>query len=225
MLWPDGLKTRPNISSPFGWRIHPITGRRTLHAGVDLTGYGTVRAIAAGTVTAVGTPPGWSDGGVQVWVQHDGFLTRSMHMAAGSPVVRVGQKVAEGQALGTMGMTGGATGVHHHLEVVVNGAQIDPVPFITARLGSTAGGGIAPAPETLEDIVTAHVQLYLYTPNNNLLLVDHLNKTIRELGNRANFERSQFDSLPHTKIAEPLWTQTFRTFAYVTKPNLAPGVA
>jgi len=82
----------------------------------------------------------------------------------------------------------------------------------------------AHAPATLEDIVTAHVQLYLYTPNNNLLLVDHLNMTIRNLGNKPTFERDQFDHLPHTKIAEPLWTQMFRNFDYVTQPNLAPEV-
>jgi hypothetical protein len=93
-----------------------------------------VRAIAPGTVTQVGTPKGWAGGGVQVWVQHDGFLTRSLHLVAGSPTVRVGQRVQEGDALGRMGMTGTATGVHHHLEVVVNGTQIDPVPFIEARL-------------------------------------------------------------------------------------------
>lgn len=81
------------------------------------------------------------------------------------------------------------------------------------------------APATLEDIVTAHVLLYLYTPNNNLLLVDHLNMTIRELGNKPTFERDQFDHLPYTEIEEPLWTQMFRNFAYVTKPNLAPGAA
>lgn len=77
--------------------------------------------------------------------------------------------------------------------------------------------------DPLEDIVTAHVRLYLYTPNNNLLLVDHLNKTIRELGNKATYERGQFDSLPNTKIDDATWTKNFAGFGYVTAPNLAPG--
>lgn len=81
----------------------------------------------------------------------------------------------------------------------------------------------AATPDPLEDMMTAHVRLYLYTLNNNLLLVDHLNKTIRELGNQNTYERRQFDSLPYTAIDDRTWTANFKGFAYVTKPNLAPG--
>lgn len=140
MLWPNGSKTRPNISSPFGPRKSPTAGASSQHRGTDFTGYATVRAIAPGTVVAVGTPAGWSGGGTQVWVQHEGFLTRSLHLVQGSPVVKVGQRVSEGQALGAMGKTGTATGVHHHLEVVVGGTQVDPVPFITSRISGPASG-------------------------------------------------------------------------------------
>ncbi|PCE13983.1 hypothetical protein AUC47_04870 [Microbacterium sp. SZ1] len=147
MLWPNGLKSRPLTSSPYGWRIHPVTGQRKLHAGVDLVGYQLVRAIEGGTVVAAGTPRGWEGGGIQVWVQHAGYLSRSMHLKS-TPNVRVGDYVPEGRILGVMGMTGTATGVHHHLEIVVNGVQIDPIPFITDRLATPAGGsgGAAPGP-------------------------------------------------------------------------------
>lgn len=143
MLWPNGSKTRPNVSSGFGPRKAPTAGASTMHRGTDFTGFPIVRAIADGVVVAVGTPAGWAGGGTQVWVRHDDCLARYLHMVKGSPRVNVGQRVGAGDPLGTMGMTGTASGVHLHLEVVVNGVQIDPVPFITARLGSTASGGNA----------------------------------------------------------------------------------
>lgn len=162
MLWPNGTKQRPQTSSPYGMRWHPIQHVWKLHAGEDLIGFMTVHAIAAGRVVAVGTPAGWSGGGVQVWIQHAGFLTRSMHLAQHSPLVRVGDQVAEGQALATMGMTGGATGIHLHLEVVVDDRQVDPVPFIRDRVAAPAGGSSSPAtapapkPEsTLEDLMAS----------------------------------------------------------------------
>ncbi|MFT4156629.1 MAG: M23 family metallopeptidase, partial [Microbacterium sp.] len=83
-----------------------------------------------------GTPLGWWRGGIQVWVQHEGFLSRYLHLKTGSLAVFVGQEVTEGQLLGVMGMTGTATGVHLHFEIAVGDIQTDPVPFLT-RLIST----------------------------------------------------------------------------------------
>lgn len=61
-------------------------------------------------------------------------------------------------------------------------------------------------------------QLWLYTPNNTLLLVDHLNMTIRSLGNQNSVERSAFDGLAYRAIGEPAWTQNFSAFKYITAP-------
>ncbi|MEV4735570.1 MULTISPECIES: M23 family metallopeptidase [unclassified Microbacterium] len=140
MLSPNGTKTLPAISSPYGPRTAPVAGASTFHRGVDFVGYSRIHAIAPGRVVVVGTPAGWAGGGVQVWIQHDGFLSRSMHMVTGSPTVRVGQNVDEGHDLGAMGKTGNVSGVHHHLEIVVNGIQIDPVPFLTNHLAAVSGG-------------------------------------------------------------------------------------
>lgn len=140
MRWPNGSQTRPHISSPFGPRKAPTAGASTFHKGTDFTGCNPVRAVADGTVTVVGTPAGWSGGGRQVWIQHNGYLSRSMHM--GSYAVRVGQRVSEGEILGSQDTTGTATGSHVHLEIVYGGSQVDPVPFISARLsGSPASSG------------------------------------------------------------------------------------
>lgn len=149
MLWPNGANSRPRITSGFGTRVHPVTGKVKKHRGVDLVGFSTVRAIAAGTVYKVGTPIGWSGGGTQVWIKHDGgFIGRYLHLVKGSTLVVPGRRVVEGQALGTMGMTGTATGVHLHLEIVVRGVQIDPISFISARVpagaGASTGGTAAP---------------------------------------------------------------------------------
>jgi hypothetical protein len=146
-LWPNGTTTQPHVSSAFGPRKAPVGGASTVHRGVDCTGYSLVRSIAPGRVVAVGTPSGWAGGGTQVWVQHDGFFSKSMHMKAGSAIVRVGDDIPEGRILGVMGMTGTASGVHHHLEVTLgkvhysNTGQIDPVPFIQNRISPAGGGG------------------------------------------------------------------------------------
>ncbi|WP_433584540.1 M23 family metallopeptidase [Microbacterium hydrocarbonoxydans] len=141
MLWPNGSTTRPPITSPFGRRTAPTPGASTIHRGTDFVGYDRIRAIAPGRVVRVGTPSGWAAGGVQVWIQHAGFLTRSMHMVKGSPTVKVGEEVDAGDDLGEMGATGNVSGKHHHLEVVIEGVQIDPVTFIADRLTAPASGG------------------------------------------------------------------------------------
>ncbi len=138
ILWPNGTTTRPSITSPFGPRIPPIKGASDFHRGTDFVGYSAVRSVADGTVQVVGTPSGWEPGGVQVWIQHDGFQSRSLHLEPGTTAVTPGQHVSAGDVLGTMGHSGNVSGVHHHLEIVVSGVQIDPVPYLTARISGSS---------------------------------------------------------------------------------------
>jgi murein DD-endopeptidase MepM/ murein hydrolase activator NlpD len=139
--WPNGSQTRPAISSPYGPR-DPRIGTSAFHYGTDFVGFPTLVAILPGRVTAVGVLPGWKAGGIQVVVDHGGgIVTRTMHLK--SAAVSVGQSVIQGQALGTMGKTGNATGVCGHVEVRINGAAVDPVAWIGARLGAPTTGGIA----------------------------------------------------------------------------------
>ena len=147
-VWPNGTKTMPHVSSPFGPRKPFQTSNgawaSSNHKGVDFTGFSIVRSVTDGVVEKVGTPAFWGGGGHQVWVRnYDGSLSRYFHLRAGSHLVRVGQHVHAGQALGRMGATGNALGVHLHLELVPKGrsAQVDPIPYIRARLGAAAGGG------------------------------------------------------------------------------------
>jgi len=122
-------KPMPKISSPYGWRIHPIEKTRKHHNGVDYAGkLGTpVKAIEQGTVIfagpsrlkfANGEPAG---GGYIVKIRHrvDGeWITSSyMHLLKGSIKVKVGEKVLEGKTIGKLGNTGESTGPHLHFEI------------------------------------------------------------------------------------------------------------
>lgn len=148
-VWPNGTKTKPYVSSGFGPRNLANPKASKFHRGMDTVGFSTVRAVEDGVVRVVGTPGGWSGGGTQVWIQHDGFFSRSLHLASYS--VHVGQQVKAGDPIGVMGRTG-AIDIHLHLEIspgkvhYSNTGQVDPVPFITERLGSLAGNVTAPTP-------------------------------------------------------------------------------
>lgn len=145
MLYPNGSTNEPAISSNYGPR-EPIwtSGGWTssFHYGTDYVGVGTVRAIADGVVRGVGVLSGWGGAGNQVLIEHDGFWSRSFHLASTS--VSVGQRVSEGQGIGVEGSTGNVTGKHLHLQIHVGGTgnsnAVDPRAFIAARLG---GGSLS----------------------------------------------------------------------------------
>lgn len=113
------------LSSRYGYRVHPISGRGSSHRGVDLAvARGTsVTATLDGTVARAS----WSGGyGLLVTVDHGGGLeTRYAHLS--SIAVRPGQAVRAGQSLGRSGATGNTTGPHVHYEVRVNGVAVDPL--------------------------------------------------------------------------------------------------
>lgn len=117
-------------TSGFGMRRHPLTGRNTMHNGVDWAGpRGTaIHATADGVVKRAGRQGGY---GNLVVIQHDfGLETYYAHL--NSIDVRVGQRVSRGQRIGGMGTTGASTGVHLHYEVRVNGRPVNPTTYIRA---------------------------------------------------------------------------------------------
>jgi murein DD-endopeptidase MepM/ murein hydrolase activator NlpD len=116
------------ITSPYGYRLHPILNRRILHTGDDLAaGMGTpIHACLAGTVVIAGPQGGY---GNAVVIDHgNGMATLYGHQSRIG--VSVGQHVAAGQVIGYAGMTGLATGPHVHFEVRINGNPIDPTPYL-----------------------------------------------------------------------------------------------
>lgn len=128
------------ISSPFGCRIHPVTGLRLLHTGVDLTAaVGTpVVAAAAGVVQFVGFDSGYGKHVVLVHAQ--GYTSYYAHLSSYAAGLRVGARVSQGQRLGAVGQTGVATGPHLHFEVRVNNRPTDPLT-LTSRTGATLLAG------------------------------------------------------------------------------------
>jgi murein DD-endopeptidase MepM/ murein hydrolase activator NlpD len=122
-------KPMPRVSSPYGWRIHPIEKTRKHHNGVDYaSAVGTdVFAIAKGTVIFAGPstiklPSGEPGGGgyiikIRHKVNGEWITSSYMHLRKGSISVRKGQKVVEGQAIAESGNTGASTGPHLHFEI------------------------------------------------------------------------------------------------------------
>lgn len=107
------------VTSPFGWRIHPITGEWKFHSGVDLGyDYGTlVPAMFDGTVIQAGN---FGDGyGNQVLLYHESIdaYTRYGHLS--EVYVAAGDYVMGGQTIGAVGSTGNSTGPHLHLEYII----------------------------------------------------------------------------------------------------------
>lgn len=145
-VWPNGSTSKPYVSSAFGPRNINVPNASKNHKGTDFSHtFSIIRAVESGQVKVAGTPPGWSGGGIQVWVQHDGFFSKSLHAA--SLLVRVGQWVREGDPLCIMGQTGTASDDHLHFELTPgnvhysNTGQVDPVSFIANRISAPASGG------------------------------------------------------------------------------------
>jgi murein DD-endopeptidase MepM/ murein hydrolase activator NlpD len=116
------------ISSYFGERSDPFTGRAEFHKGVDFAGTegASVVAVAAGVVTWVGSRSGY---GNVVEINHGkGYVTRYAHNER--VLVSVGQTVTRGQVIALMGSTGRSTGPHVHFEVLHDGRQVNPLKFV-----------------------------------------------------------------------------------------------
>jgi murein DD-endopeptidase MepM/ murein hydrolase activator NlpD len=119
------------LSSPFGIRKDPFTGRLAMHKGIDVAGSSgmPIIATAAGVVTASGKRSGY---GLMVEIEHGhGLVTRYAH--AQSLNVSVGEIVRKGQQIAVMGSTGRSTGPHVHYEVLKNGKQINPNYYIQRK--------------------------------------------------------------------------------------------
>jgi murein DD-endopeptidase MepM/ murein hydrolase activator NlpD len=120
------------LSSYFGIRTDPFTGKKERHKGLDFAGKlgSDVVAVASGVVTWAGRRYGY---GNLVEINHgNGYSTRYGHND--KITVKVGDAVKKGQIIAKMGSTGRSTGPHVHFEVLHKGKQVDPMSYIkTAR--------------------------------------------------------------------------------------------
>jgi murein DD-endopeptidase MepM/ murein hydrolase activator NlpD len=116
------------VSSPFGYRIHPVTGEYKMHKGVDLVASkGTpIYATRSGYVTIATYH---STAGNYVTLNHqDGYTSVYMHMT--HDVVSVGEYVKAGQLIGYVGSTGRSTGPHLHFGIAYQGEYVNPMNYI-----------------------------------------------------------------------------------------------
>lgn len=122
--------TYPYLSSSFGWRQHPVTGRHSMHEGLDFAApRGTpIYAASGGVVTEARYVPGY---GKLVEINHgNGLITRYAH--ASSIIAKLGDVVEKGQMIARVGSTGRSTGPHLHFEVRMAGQPLDPTLFLDA---------------------------------------------------------------------------------------------
>ncbi len=124
MVWP----AEGEITSPFGWRVHPIFGTQRLHTGIDIgADYGdSIRAADGGVVIH----SDWMGGyGNAVIIDHgNGISTLYAHNS--QLLVDEGQTVAKGQTVARCGSTGYSTGPHLHFEVRQNGSPVNPLNYL-----------------------------------------------------------------------------------------------
>ena len=126
--WVKPLKSY-TITSAFGMRIHPISGKEKFHEGVDMAApQGTpIYAAKSGKVTRTAFQAGGA--GYYVSINHgDGFSSIYMHMT--HYIVSTGQYVNAGQVIGYVGSTGGSTGPHLHFGIAYKGTYVNPMKYI-----------------------------------------------------------------------------------------------
>jgi len=128
-VYPQGRPVNAGwLSSYFGKRTDPFTGKPANHTGVDFAGKmgAEISAVADGVVTWSSDRYGY---GMMVEINHgNGYTTRYAHNSEN--LVSVGDEVKKGQTVALMGQTGRATGPNLHFEVLHNGSRVNPVKFI-----------------------------------------------------------------------------------------------
>jgi murein DD-endopeptidase MepM/ murein hydrolase activator NlpD len=119
------------LSSGYGYRNDPFSGRRAFHAGVDIASRkgAPIHAVAGGVVTFAGVRAGY---GLMVEITHgNGYITRYAHALA--KTVTAGDRVEKGDIVAVVGSSGRSTGAHLHFEVVRNGRTVNPRKYLRAN--------------------------------------------------------------------------------------------
>jgi murein DD-endopeptidase MepM/ murein hydrolase activator NlpD len=123
-----GWPVNGRVSSPFGYRVHPILGIRRLHTGIDIdarTG-DPIRAAEDGRVILAQTYGGY---GRAIVIDHGGGMA-TLYAHQSSLAVNEGDRVERGELIGYAGCTGFCTGPHLHFEVRINGSFVDPMDYL-----------------------------------------------------------------------------------------------
>ncbi len=137
-MWPlTGYNT---LSSLFGNRTHPVTGRPNNHTGIDIPAPGGTKILAAKSGVVITSTYNNSYGNYVVVSHSDGTSTLYAHMSRRN--ASEGQTVKQGATIGYVGTTGSSTGNHLHFEVRVNGNRVDPVDYFKDMTLYARSGGV-----------------------------------------------------------------------------------
>ncbi len=123
------------FSSGFGWRRDPITGQRAFHEGVDISA-NPGRPVASAASGVVAKVLQYGGLGRAVYVAH-GYGATTVYGHLSRVLVRPGQRIGRGDAIGLVGNSGRSTGYHLHYEVQLDGKPVNPLPYL---LGSARSG-------------------------------------------------------------------------------------
>ncbi|MGI6012921.1 MAG: murein hydrolase activator EnvC family protein [Oscillospiraceae bacterium] len=126
-LWP--CPASHNVTSPFGYRTHPIFGTTKYHAGIDIAAGSGSAVLAADGGTVVTSTYSSSYGNYIVINHGNGYSTTYAHMS--SLLVSAGSTVSQGTTIGLVGSTGWSTGPHLHFEVSYNGSRVNPLNYVS----------------------------------------------------------------------------------------------
>ena len=127
MAWP--VPSCHTISSGYGGRIHPTTGKYKFHGGLDIPGsYGSA-IVAANSGKVIWAGNRGDSYGNYVIIDHGGGVS-TLYGHSSKVLVSSGQNVSRGQRIANVGSTGRSTGPHCHFEVRINGSRVNPNPYV-----------------------------------------------------------------------------------------------
>ena len=127
MAWP--VPSCHTISSGYGGRIHPTTGKYKFHGGLDIPGsYGSA-IVAANSGKVIWAGNRGDSYGNYVIIDHGGGVA-TLYGHSSKVLVSAGQSVSRGQRIANVGSTGRSTGPHCHFEVRINGSRVNPNPYV-----------------------------------------------------------------------------------------------
>lgn len=127
MAWP--VPSCHTVSSGYGGRIHPTTGKYKFHGGLDIPGsYGSA-IVAANSGKVIWAGNRGDSYGNYVIIDHGGGVS-TLYGHSSKVLVRKGQRVSRGQRIANVGSTGRSTGPHCHFEVRINGSRVNPNPYV-----------------------------------------------------------------------------------------------
>ena len=127
MAWP--VPSCHTVSSGYGGRIHPTTGKYKFHGGLDIPGsYGSA-IVAANSGKVIWAGNRGDSYGNYVIIDHGGGVA-TLYGHSSKVLVSSGQSVSRGQRIANVGSTGRSTGPHCHFEVRINGSRVNPNPYV-----------------------------------------------------------------------------------------------